>query len=301
MKNRSLGRGLQALLGMDEPDETAMPMESAHVPPSGLTAVPLDAIDVNPYQPRRSFDPEELRELADSIRRHGVIQPVVARAVGERYQLVAGERRFRAARLAGLEEIPVRLLELDEQKTFEIALIENLQRRDLNAIEKARAFTDYLAKFGGTHEQLAEHLGVDRSTVSNLLRLLELPQAVQQAVTEGKLSMGHARALLAVGDPARQIELCAQIIAEQLSVRAVEQLTKEPKGEATGAAPSSKAKSSPAKSHHVEAIENELRQRLGTRLEIQLKDKDKGTLAIYFNDTNDFERIVAAILGRPSI
>src|SRR3954447_11607341 len=193
MNKRRLGRGLESLLGRDEGG-----YEPGAVDVSDLTYVPVDQIDANPFQPRRQFDPAEIAALADSLRQHGMIQPVLVRPVHDRYQLIAGERRLRASLEAQLHEIPARILDLDDQRVSEIAMVENLQREDLNALEKASAFRDYLAKYGGTQEELAGRLGLDRSTISNLIRLLDLPSEVQEAVQVKKISQGHARAILAL-------------------------------------------------------------------------------------------------------
>lgn len=306
MNRRTLGRGLQALLGMEENQDSTLPLDAdGDASPAGMVHVPLDQIDVNPYQPRRDFEERELRELAESVRLHGVIQPVVVRGVEGRFQLVAGERRFRAAKLAGIDRIPARVLELDDRQTFEIALIENLQRRDLNAIEKAEAFRGYLDKFGVTHEKLAEHLGVDRSTVTNLVRLLDLSPAAREAARSGAISFGHARALLAVPH-ARQSELCRRIVGEGLSVRQTEALVKElsagapDSDDAVAVEKTTTRPAAPEKSNHVLSIENEIRRKLGMKVEIQLKAKDQGTVVFSFASSDDFERLVEALLGKRS-
>src|SRR5205823_624352 len=169
--------------------------------------------------------------LSDSIRTHGVLQPLVVRLVGGRYELVAGERRLRAAQAAGVDEVPVRIVDFNDQQVMEAALVENIQRADLNSIEKAQGFNEYLLRFNMTHEQLAARLGLDRSTVTNLVRLLELPPEVQTAVRVGQITAGHGRALLAVNDPERQLSLCKEIIARGHSVRITESLVKEQKEE----------------------------------------------------------------------
>ena len=320
MSRRTLGRGLQALLGIDEldaqqavavephhpqthvlPSAAGAPVDPASIPgASDLAHVALDRIDVNPYQPRQDFEKAELQALAESVRTHGVIQPVVLRPMGDRYQLVAGERRLRAAREAGLSALPARIVDIDEKQTCELALIENLQRRDLNAMEKAQAFAGYLQKFGGTHEELASQLAVDRSTVTNLIRLLELPESVQEAVRGGKITNGHARALLSSSDPVVQIALCQRIIAESLSVRQTEALVKESAGAEPPSAKTakSKEKDAPAKSNHILSLETDLKQRLGARVEIVPKSKDQGTIVIHFGSHDDFERVVACLSGR---
>lgn len=323
MSRRTLGRGLQALLGVDErarPEvsvDPAQPLVSDDQP-GDLRRIPVNQIDVNPFQPRKDFDSEELASLARSIATHGVIQPIVVRPLKGRYQLVAGERRLRAAKECGLELIPARVLDLDDRQTCELALIENLQRRDLNAIEKARAFDGYLKQFGGTHDQLAAQLGVDRSSVTNILRLLELPDSVQEAVRGAKISFGHARALLAVADEAEQARICAQVVDEALSVRQLEALIRgerpapDPATEADGDAkqsavaatrPASSAADNDAgattsKSNHVLSLETELRHRFGVKVEINQRGVDRGQIVFAFESHDDFERVLDLLRGR---
>src|SRR3954470_2301214 len=199
VNKRRLGRGLEALLGREEGG-----FEPGTFEGSELIYVAVDQIDPNPFQPRRQFDPAEIAALADSLRQHGMIQPIIVRAMNERYQLIAGERRLRASLEAQLHEIPARVLDLDDQRVSELAMVENLQREDLNALEKASAFRDYLGRYGGTQEELAGRLGLDRSTVSNLIRLLDLPDEVREALRSRKISQGHARAILGLPDPDTQ-------------------------------------------------------------------------------------------------
>ncbi len=297
MNKRRLGRGLDALFGRsyepgapDEAGETATADADAE-----LVHVRIGEVDANPYQPRRTFDPIELAGLVESVRQHGVLQPVIVRRVGERYQLIAGERRLRAAQEAGLAELPAHVVEAEDHQVFEFAIIENLQRTDLNAIEKARAFRDYVERFGSTQDELAARLDIDRSTVSNFVRLLELPEAIQQAVEAGKLAQGHARALLAVSSPTRQHEICQRVIVESLSVRQVEAIVsseREPSARGT-------RRTSPHKTSHVVELEGRLRERLGAYVEIRMHAKDRGQIVIQFASNEDFERIMAAVCGSP--
>jgi len=254
-KERRLGRGLEALLGRAGVERPPVAVGTgavaaveaptpAPVPGLGATAArlflhspaeleeaaaaaPLDEVaialvDPNPWQPRTTIDDAALAELADSLRSHGLVQPIVVRSRGERYQLIAGQRRLAAARRLGWEKIPARLLDVDDRQMAEIAIVENLQRRDLDALEKAASFRSYLAAWNCTQEELAKRLSIDRSTVANLIRLLDLPAGVQQRLRRGELSMGHARALLPLGDEAEQDRLAARVAAEGLSVRVVE-------------------------------------------------------------------------------
>jgi ParB family chromosome partitioning protein len=291
MEKRRLGRGLDALLGGPSDGGTAR----AEVLAAGgeQARVPVDRIERNPYQPRKTFDTDELSALSESIKTHGVLQPLVVRAVGDHYQLIAGERRLRAAQQAGHTDIPVRIVDFNDQQVLEAALVENIQRTDLNSIEKAQGFQDYLQRFGMTHEQLAARLGLDRSTVTNLVRLLELPPEVQDAVRVGQISAGHARALLAVTEKERQLALCKEIITRGHSVRATEALVKEQKTQPT-TAPAEKP-AAPEKSTHVQGIEDELRQKLATRVEIRLRGTDKGQIILGFESNDDFERLLEVL------
>lgn len=221
---RRLGRGLSSLLGRGpQSDEEG---QAPAVRPV-IFSVPIDAVERNPWQPRKDFDADGIRELSDSIREHGVLQPVLVRELpGGGFQLIAGERRWHASRQAGLSEIPCRVIDVIDQTACELALEENLKRKDLNDIEKALAFKRYLDEFGSSIEELARQLSMSRPAVSNLLRLLELPESIQVALSQGKITAGHARALLKL-DAAGQLELCGRIQAEGLSVRDVESATRQ--------------------------------------------------------------------------
>jgi len=247
MEKRRPGRGLDALLSNSKEDS------------KGTAQVALDRIDHNPYQPRQSFDKDELSALSESIRTHGILQPLVVRPRGDRFQLIAGERRLRAAQAAGFDEVPVRVVDFNDQQVLEAALVENIQRSDLNPIEKAQGFQEYLHRFKMTHEELARRLGMDRTTVTNLVRLLELPPEVQTSVRVGQISAGHGRALLAVSDPGRQIALCKEIVLRGHSVRAVEALVKEQKSD--GSAPISQAAASVEKTRRSRRRRHQSRKR----------------------------------------
>jgi ParB family chromosome partitioning protein len=281
-----LGRGLNALLSEGPPAAVAEPAG-----PPGRLAVAK--IKQNPYQPRKAFDPDELGRLSESIKNHGILQPLVVRKVGDEFQLIAGERRLRAAQAAGLGEVPVHVVAFDDRQVFEAALVENIQRSDLNAIEKARGFKEYLDKFGITQEQLAAKLGLDRTTVSNLLGLLNLVQEVQDAVRNAQISMGHAKILKGIADPARQVELCKETIMKGHSVHALEAIAKEQKAQATAEKePTGEAKPAAEKTAHVKGIEDDLRQRLAVRVEIKVKAKDRGQIVLGFDSNDDFERLL---------
>lgn len=293
-KKSRLGRGLDALLS-STPGEDGFSVRSPEVS--------VDAIEHNPYQPRKQFDDDELSSLSESIKAHGVLQPLVVRQVGERYQLIAGERRLRAARAAGLPAVPVRVVDFNDQQVVEAALVENIQRADLNPIEKAQGFKDYLDRFHMTHDQLARRLGLARPTISNLVALLELPSEIQDSVRVGQLSTGHAKLLKGISDSTRQAQVAKEIIARGLSVHAAEVFLKQGSAEAVaetnGAEP--KEDTSPAtngangKTTHVQGIENELRQKLGLKVEIRVKGKDKGQIVLSFDSNDDFERLLEVL------
>lgn len=285
-----LGRGLDALLGI--PTEGAA--EIHHATPDSATRVPVDAIQLNPHQPRKTFDDDELLQLAESIRQHGILNPLLVRRFEGGYQLIAGERRLRAARLVGLHDVPVHIRDMDEQEVLEAALVENIQRSDLNPIEKALGFRDYLDKFRMTHEHLAQRIGVDRTTITNLLGLLNLPAEVQDHVRTGALSLGHAKVLKGLSDPGQQIALAKQVIANSLSVHALEALLKQQKQE-RAAGRSREIEPEPDRTAHVDAIEDELRQKLAVRVAIKLKAKDKGQVILQFDSNDDFERILEVL------
>jgi len=280
-----LGRGLNALIG--EPG-THPRADGAAV---GKLAV--SRIQFNPHQPRKRFDDDELQALTSSIKTHGVLQPLVVRAAKDGYQLIAGERRLRAAQAAGLSEVPVHVVNFDDQQVFEAALVENIQRSDLNPIEKAQGFKEYLDTFGLTQEQLGAKLGLDRTSISNLLGLLNLPKEVQEAVRLGQLTLGHAKVLKGVAEPERQIALCKEAILKNYSVHALELLVKQQRIEAV--APEPIAREMVEKTAHVKGLEDELRQRLAVKVEIRVKAKDKGQIVIAFDSNDDFERILEAL------
>jgi ParB family chromosome partitioning protein len=291
-KKSRLGRGLDALLSDNGPTAGTQ------------TQVPLESIERNPYQPRKTFDNDELASLSASIRTHGVLQPLVVRQVGERYQLVAGERRLRAAREAGLQNVPVTVVDFNDQQILEAALVENIQRADLNPIEKAQGFKDYLTRYHITHEQLAARLGLGRATITNLVALLELPAELQDAVRVGQLTTGHAKILKGIPDAARQITVSKEIIARGLSVHATEAYLKQFAAESesrdsseprTSGGGGGNGHAAPEKTTHVQSIENELRQKLSARVEIRVKSKDKGQIVLTFESNDDFERLIEVL------
>ncbi len=261
--------------------------------------VPLDLIDRNPFQPRVDFDQAEMEELAASVKRHGMIQPIVLRRKGERFEIVAGERRYRAAKLAGWTNVPACLLDVDDRTTAELALTENIQRKDLNAIEKAVAFRNYLDQYGGTHDELAKRLDLDRSTVSNLLRLLDLPEEIQSSVRRGELTQGHARALLPL-EEWDQLELARRVVDERLSVRQTEKIVQEFLDGADFLPPDAGKKpvAKPEVSPRVRDLEQQFRTWLGMKVKLTSNDKGKGKLVVQFNSNDEFERVYQALKPR---
>jgi ParB family chromosome partitioning protein len=263
----------------------------------GSRRVEVSRIDSNPAQPRQDFDPAEMQSLAESIAAYGLLQPVVVRRVEGRYQLIAGERRLRAARQAGWTDVPANVVEADERQMAELAIVENLQRTDLNPLEKAAAFRQYLDAYGCTQEELAARLRLDRSTVANLIRLLELPQPVQEAIRQAKITQGHARALLPLGEEREQIEFCGRIQQEGLSVRQTETLVQETIDAADGGPlgvigrDGRESRRPRVRSEHLAALEQELRAALGTKVSISHNARGRGKLVIHFRSHEEFERL----------
>jgi len=280
MTRKALGRGLSALL---------QTVESAT---AGLEQVRIDSIDPNPFQPRHAFPENSLAELADSIRVSGVVQPILLRRAPSaegRYQLVVGERRWRAAGIAGLETVPAMVRELTDEDALELALTENLLRQDLNPLEVAHAYQTLLEKFHLSHEQIAERLGVNRSSVTNTLRLLRLPPAVQEMISKEEITYGHARALLTLDSETLQVRLASRIAKHGLSVRSVENMVAS-----RGAKPAA-AKSAAKLDPNVRAAALELERRLGTRVKIR-GDGRRGSIEIRYFSAQDLSRIYDLIV-----
>ena len=276
MTREALGRGLGALL------------EGASVTAeSELNSLPVSQIRPNPYQPRQQFDLERLRELAASIQQQGVIQPIVVRRCTEGFELIAGERRLRAAQMAGYDLIPALVKNVNDQEALEVALLENLQREDLNPIEEARAYQRLQATFDLRQEQVAQRVGKDRSSVANLLRLLKLPPALQADIEAGRLSMGHARALLALETEAEQQQLRDRVLGEGLSVRETEAQVRHQKQR--GAA-------KPAKAAHLLSIEETLHQRFDARVAIK-PGRKRGKIEITYQGEEDLQRLLGLLQG----
>jgi ParB family chromosome partitioning protein len=297
-KKRGLGRGLDALLGgaREQDADPASPAAASEplteaVPGEAVRRLPLDRIDRGRYQPRREFDADSLRELADSIASQGVLQPIVVRPVaGGRYEIIAGERRWRASREAGCEDIPVVVREVNEPTALAIALIENIQREDLAPLEEAGALNRLQQEFGLTHQQTAEAVGKSRTTVTNLLRLLELGEEATGLLDAGRLEMGHARALLGLkGDT--QALAARQVVARGLSVRETERLVRRLQSEAGGGERGRKSAPDP----DIRRLQDDLAERLGARVAIQHGSKGAGKLVIAYNSLDELDGILGHI------
>lgn len=281
MNRKALGRGLGALLSSD----TTVDLGPEQ------TEIDLDSIVPGPMQPRSHFDEGSLEGLADSIRAHGIVQPLLVRRQGDRYELIAGERRWRAARLAGLAKVPVVVKEVPDQDLLEIALIENIQRENLNPIEEAQAYKRLIENVGLTQEALAARVGRDRSYITNYLRLLKLPDDLQQLVVEGRLSTGHARTILGLAHVDLQRKIARQVIDGALSVRATEHLVRK-------AVEGSPAKTASAVDPNIRAAETKLRRALGTQVRIvQLRGEGPGKIEINFFSNQDLDRIYNLLLS----
>jgi len=295
-KKQALGRGLEALLSSAPrrmPGESAAAASAAAAERPEVVAfmageisvLPVDCIEANPDQPRRDFDEAALAQLAESIAELGIIQPITVHRVGQnRYRIVSGERRFRAAQRAGIDRIPAYLREADDTTLLEMALVENIQRQDLHAIELAQSFHRLIEECGLTHDRLGKRLGVDRSSISNHLRLLKLPADVQLAVSERRLGMGHARALVAVDDPVRQRGLFQRILAEDLSVRQVEELAR-PRAHAP-------RKARPVLTFDRQQVQAELRIRYGNRVALKPDAAGGGRIELPFKDNEELDRLL---------
>jgi ParB family transcriptional regulator, chromosome partitioning protein len=320
-KDRRLGRGLAALLGapLDEsgelpeaeseaPREAKPAPESAVAPAPQATDGPQDGllhlnvheIEDNPFQPRRDFGESEITTLAESLREHDMLQPILVRRLPHGYQLISGERRLRAAIQAGWTTVPAQVREADDRQMAELAIVENLQRKDLNPIEKAMSFKRYLEEHRCSQEDLARRLKIDRSTIANLMRLLELPESVLAALQDGQISAGHARALLPLGEEDLQNDFCQRIIAEGWSVRTVETEVQDRLHEedgpvlgvvgAGGGAGRGKAKK-PRVTDQIAFLEKELRIALGTKVEVRQGSRGRGRIVVHFTNHEEFERL----------
>ena len=280
-KNKGLGRGLDALL-----DEIDAPEEARE----NRLEVNLYDIDTNPNQPRKTFDPEKLAELAASIKRHGIVQPILVKKNGSRYTIVAGERRYRAARAAGLMTVPVILTDVDEDTIMEISLVENIQRENLNPIEEAAAIKLLMQQHDLTQEEVSERVGKSRPAIANALRLLTLAKSVQKLIKDGRLSAGHGKMLAGVGDPRIQMELAEKCVESDWSVRRLEDEIR------FSEMPKRRRKEKPEPTPEFRSAMHRMRAELGTKVSVQ-GDEERGKLIIHYYSRDDLDRIYRTIVG----
>lgn len=289
MTMKRLGRGLGSLIQDSAPEQAS-------------DKLPLSEIRPNPFQPRRVFDPAGLEELRDSIRSHGLLQPVVVRKAEAGYQLVSGERRWRASRLAGLTEIPAIVRpDVDDDAMLELALVENVQRRDLNAIERARAFKEMMDRLEATQQEVADKVGLKRSTVANLMRLLELPESIQEMVSDERLSMGHGRALLGLQDRESALQLAKDAVERGVSVRELERRVRD-----QGETATEEVAAKPQVVDHVlvpwaKSMEERIRESLGTRVQLKNGPKYRGQIVIHYYNREDLERVYEILAPREEV
>lgn len=297
-KKKALGRGLSALLKDNSSDDDRLEVDipigpiseqTPSGPVSGITEIPIEQIEVNPFQPRTHFDQDALLELAESIRVHGIIQPITVRRLAEnQYQLISGERRFQASKLADLKNIPVYVRSADDQQMLEMALIENIQRENLNAIEIALSYQRLITECALKQEELGDRVGKNRATITNYLRLLKLPPDIQIAVRDNKLSMGHARAIINVENPEQQLFIFKKALEEDLSVRKVEELVREVSNKKEAVA---KDEQSVPANKEISQLQSHLSSHFGTRVVVR-SDGKKGEIKIPFLSVEDLNRIL---------
>jgi ParB family chromosome partitioning protein len=293
-KKKALGRGLSAILESPETDITSSDISGNFVA-GAIASLPLSQIEANPFQPREDFDQETLSELAASIKEQGIIQPITVRKMGyDKYQLISGERRLKASRLAGLDEIPCYIRIANDQQMLEMALVENIQRESLNALEIAISYQRLIEECELTQEELSQRVGKNRTTVTNYIRLLKLPAELQVAIRDNKISMGHARALINIDDEQTQVAILKNIITKDLSVREVEEIVRN-----LNKQPASR-KEAPARElpREIEAIRENIAGKLNTKVNVTLNQKGKGNIVISFNSQKQLERILAELLSR---
>lgn len=285
MQKRALGRGLSALIPQAAPAAKAAEPAANK---AGVIKLPIESIHRDKEQPRQHFDEEKLKELTESIKAQGVLQPILVRKDGDGYRIIAGERRWRASQAAGLKEVPAIVKEVTEVQAFELALVENLQRADLNPIEEAEGYRRLVEEFKLTQEQVSQRVGKERSTVANALRLLALPEDVKGLVAEGSLSMGHARALLGVPRLPELQNLAKQVAEKKLSVRDTERLVQQSRSHGKKDA----GKSAPKQSPQVKSLVEELQRRLGTKVRLTERSPGKGTIEVDFFSYDDLDRLL---------
>lgn len=283
-RNKGLGKGLGAILPTD------LPSNKPEVSPAGVNEIPLADIEINPFQPRNDFDKAKLNDLADSIKLHGIIQPLTVRKLSaNKYQLIAGERRMRAARIAGVKEVPAYVRTADDEQMLEMALIENIQREDLNPIEIALSYQRMISELGLKQDELGEKVGKNRTSVSNYLRLLKLPAEIEKALKEKKISFGHGRTLITVDSQTMQLRIFEDIISKGLSVRQTEDLVRKL------AAPKEKKKTEKAADPnriHLDHLERQLEEKFGNKVSLIQKKDGKGEIKLNFSSNDDLQRIL---------
>lgn len=290
-RKNALGRGLGALLE-DSPAKNKPTEILPEVAKTGIFEISLEEIQVNPYQPRVHFDKDALQELAESIKVQGIIQPITVRKLApNEYQLISGERRFQASKLAGLTQIPAYVRTANDQQMLEMALIENIQRENLNALEIAHSYQRLLAECNLKQEELGDRVGKNRTTVNNYLRLLKLPPTIQAAIRDQQLSMGHARALINVEDVDKQLAIFKKAVEEELSVRKVEALVKA-LNEGKAEKDADKKGLDPVRKYEINKIQQRLASHFGTKVALKADDKNRGEIKIPFNSATDLNRIL---------
>ncbi len=297
-KKKRLGRGLEALLGtVAENEGTTVSIENVDDTTSDTVHLSVYEIDDNPFQPRREFSESEITSLAESLKEHDILQPILVRKVNGRYQLISGERRLRAAIQANWQTIPARIRNADDRLVAELAIVENLQRKDLNAIEKAMSFRRYIDEHQCTQEDLASRLKIDRSTLANLMRLLELPRTIQESLSNAEISAGHARALLPLGEESTQNQFCERIKREGWSVRETERAVSELiQREDSPDVVKFGSKSRRTRNSQIVSIEQQLKLALGAGVHIRHSAKGKGSIQIDFSNPAEFERLQNLLL-----
>jgi len=291
-KKNALGRGLGALL-QDSPQKNSRQTEGVSNPNAGIFEIPLEEIQVNPYQPRSHFGKDALQELAESIVVQGIIQPITVRKLNDgEYQLISGERRYQASKLVGLKKIPAYVRTANDQQMLEMALIENIQRENLNALEIAHSYQRLLAECDLKQDQLGDRVGKNRTTVNNYLRLLKLPPDIQAGIRDQRISMGHARALINIEDVDKQLVIYKKAVEEDLSVRKVEALVKELNDGASEKETKEKPSQDPVKKYELGKLQQRLASHFGSKVSLKANSKDKGEIKIPFNSTDDLNRIL---------
>ena len=308
-RKKRLGRGLENLLNTTrEPDvseSVAIAVSPVREDEPRETIAEGDVLNLsvydiedNPFQPRRVFGESEIASLAESLKEHDILQPILVRIVDGRYQLISGERRLRAAIKANWQTIPARIRTADDRLVSELAIVENLQRKDLNPIEKALSFRRYIDEHNCTQEGLANRLKIDRSTIANLMRLLELPSPIREALQNAQISAGHARALLPLGDEQIQIDFCEQIVKQGLSVRAVEQAVADAIASEDSFGVGSATRKQRTRDRQIESLQQNLKSALGTKVQIKPGTKERGQIVIHYANHAEFERLRVILSGQ---